>query len=71
MGLDVDVCDSATFAVVGDGLVLVGGLGVLGDDVPGVKQAWDEAEDAEADVDEGVGATDAALDPDYSDQRSV
>jgi hypothetical protein len=34
--LDVDICDSATFVVVGDSLVLVGGLGVLGDDVPGV-----------------------------------
>lgn len=65
MGLDVDVCDSAAFAVVGDGLVLVGGLGVLCDDVPGVEEAWEEAEEAEADVDEGVGATEAALDPDY------
>lgn len=34
--LNVDICDSATFVVVGDGLVFVGGLGVLGDDVPGV-----------------------------------
>lgn len=34
--LNIDICDSATFVVVGDGLIFVGGLGVLGDDVPGV-----------------------------------
>lgn len=62
--LDVDVCDAATAVLVGDSLVLVGRLGELCDDVPGVEEAGDEAEDAEEDVDEGVGATDAALDPD-------
>ncbi len=39
-------------------------LGELGDDVPGVEEAGDEAEHAETDVDEGVGAADAGLDPD-------
>jgi hypothetical protein len=65
-GLDVDVGDAvaAVALVVGDGVVFVGRLGELGDDVPGVEEAWDEAEDAEEDVDEGVCAADAALDPD-------
>lgn len=62
--LDIDVCDSATFAIAWDGLVLVRWLGELGDDVPGVEKAGDEAEEAEEDVDEGVGAAEAALDPD-------
>jgi hypothetical protein len=61
--LDVDVGDAAALAA-GEGLVLVGRLGVLCDDVPGVQEAGQEAEDSEADVDEGVGAADAALDPD-------
>lgn len=34
--LNVDICDSAAFMVIGNGLVFIGGLGVLGDDVPGV-----------------------------------
>lgn len=62
--LDVDVGDAAALAVARQGLVLVGGLGELGDDVPGVEEARDEAEAAEEDVDERVGAADAALDPD-------
>jgi len=62
--LDVDVCDSAAFAIVGDGLILVGGLGELGDDVPSMEKAGDEAEEAEENVDERVGAADATLDPD-------
>lgn len=62
--LNVDVCDTTTAVLVGDSLVLVRWLGELCDDVPGVEKAGDEAEDAEEDVDEGVGATDAALDPD-------
>lgn len=63
--LHVDVCDAAALAIVGDDLILVGGLGELGDDVPGVQQAGDEAEHAEEDVDERVGAADAAFDPDW------
>lgn len=62
-GLDVDVGDAAVLAVA-HGLVLVRRLGELGDDVPGVEEARDEAQAAEEDVDEGVGAADAALDPD-------
>lgn len=62
--LDVDVGDAAALAVLRQGLVLVGRLGQLGDDVPGVQDAGDVAEAAEEDVDEGVGAADAALDPD-------
>lgn len=69
--LDVDVGDAATFAILGERLVLVGRLGVLGDDVPRVKQAGDEAEHAEEDVDEGVGATDATLDPDCATGLAV
>jgi hypothetical protein len=68
--LDVNVCDSAAFAIVGDGLILVGGLGELGDDVPSMEKAGDEAEEAEKNVDERVGAADATLDPDYK-QRLV
>jgi hypothetical protein len=43
-------------------LVLVR-VGVLQDDVPGVEEAGQEAETAEGEVNEGVCATDAALDP--------
>lgn len=65
--LDVHILHAAAaLAVVAvQRLVLVGRLGVLGDDVPGVQEAGDVAEDAEEDVDEGVGAADAALDPDW------
>lgn len=62
--LDVDVADAAALAVLRQRLVLVGRLRVLGDDVPRVQQARDEPEEAEEDVDERVGAADAALDPD-------
>ncbi len=62
--LDVHVGDAAALAVVGQGFVLVRRLGELGDDVPGVEEAGDEAQAAEEDVDDGVGAADAALDPD-------
>lgn len=45
--------------------VFVGGFVWMGgDDVPGVQEAGDEAEAAEEDVDEGVGAADAGFDPD-------
>lgn len=71
--LDVDVRDTtvAALAVLADLLVLVGRLGELGDDVPGVEEAGDEAEDAEEDVDDGVGGADAALDPDCKNGSSV
>lgn len=43
-------------------------LGVIGlreerDDVPGMKQSWNVAQDGESDVDEGIGATYATFDP--------
>ena len=50
--------------VRGHGLVVAGFFGVFGDYVPGVQQAGDEAEAAEGEVDEGVGAADAGFDPD-------
>ena len=51
--------------IVGDGGVFVvvvvrGG----GDDVPGVQEAGEEAEEAQGEVYEGVGGAEAALDPD-------
>lgn len=64
MVLNVHIRHTAALAVVRQRFVLVGWLGVFGDDVPCVQQAGDVAEDAEEDVDEGVGAADAALDPD-------
>lgn len=45
-------------------MFVVVGVGVLEDYVPGVEEAREEAEAAERDVDEGVCAADAALDPD-------
>ena len=59
--LNVNIRDTAL--VSGERLVLVRRLGVLCDDVPGVEEAGDIAEDGEENVDEGVGAADAALDP--------
>ena len=60
------VRDSAVLAlVVGYGLVLiVVGLGVEGDDVPGVEEAGNVAKGTEEDVDEAVGGADAGFDPD-------
>ena len=46
--------------------VLVIGLGMLEDDVPGVYEAGEVAEAAEGDVDDGVGGADADFDPDYA-----
>lgn len=64
VGLDVDVGDpAASLGVLGEGVVGLK-LGVLGDDVPGVEEAGDEAEHAEEDVDEGVGGAETGLDPD-------
>lgn len=44
-----DICDSSGLGIGGDGIVVV--LRVFRDDVPGMEQAGDEAEHAEADVD--------------------
>ena len=71
MVLHVDVCHTSALAILRDSLVLVRGLGELGDDVPGVEEAGDEAENAEEDVDDGVGGADAALDPDCKEKMSV
>lgn len=70
--LDVNVGDLsaalgagvAALGVLVDSLVLVGRLGVLGDDVPGVEEAGDVAQNAQQNVDERVGTADSALDPD-------
>lgn len=63
--LDIDVGDTAALLVLRQRLVLVGRLGVLCDDVPSVQKAGDVAEDGEEDVDDRVGAANAALDPDW------
>jgi hypothetical protein len=52
---------------VGNLLVLLVGLGVLEDDVPGVQEAGEEAETAERNVYERVGAADALLHPDCAE----
>jgi hypothetical protein len=49
---------------VGYLLVLLVGVGILQDDVPGVQETGQETETAECDVDERVGATHALLYPD-------
>ena len=60
------ICDSPVLALVARyGLIFViVGLGVKGDDVPGVDETWEVAEGAEEDVDEAVGGADAGFDPD-------
>lgn len=45
-------------------VVLIIGLGILGDYVPRVEQTGDVAQNAEEDINYGVSGTDAALDPD-------
>ena len=59
---DVVVCDAARF-FLGNSFVVV--FRVFGNDVPGVEQAGEVAEDAEEDVDQRVGAAQACLDPDW------
>ena len=61
--LHVDISHAARFGVLRDHVVL-GQLGVLGDDVPGVDESGEETETAEEDVDDGVGGAETALDPD-------
>ena len=43
--------------------LLAAGFRVQGDDVPGVQEAWDEAEAAEQEVDDRVGGADADFHP--------
>ena len=62
---DVVICDPGIGALrVADRLVLVHRVGVAGDDVPGVYQAWHVAEAAEGDVNEGISGAEADFDPD-------
>lgn len=62
---DINVSHAAAFAVILDGFVFVGRLGELGDDVPCVQKARDESQNAEENVNERIGATDATLYPNY------
>lgn len=52
----------ATLTAV-NGRVIVVSLGILRDDIPRVDQAWEIAERAEGDIDEGFGAAEADFDP--------
>lgn len=61
---DDDVGDAAVLRVADPLVVAVVGLGELGDNVPGVEEAREEAEDAQEDVDDRVGAANSTLDPD-------
>lgn len=61
-----DVVRRAAALAVGDLLVVLVLFGVLQDDIPGVEKAWEDAETAEGEVNERVGATDALLHPYYA-----
>lgn len=50
--------------MLGQRFVLVGGFGVFGNDVPGVQETRDKAENTKKNVDERIGAADATFDPD-------
>lgn len=62
--LHVHIRHPSALAILRQGLILVRRLGVFRDDVPRVEKAGEVAEDAEEDVDEGVGAAETDLDPD-------
>lgn len=63
--VDKDIDALTTFNTAGLIGVVVEWRGrVLRDDVPGVQEAGQEAEDAEEEVDEGVGGADAGFYPD-------
>lgn len=62
--LHVHIRHASALAILRQGLVLVRRLGVFRDDVPRVEKAGEVAENAEEDVDEGVGAAETDLDPD-------
>jgi fatty acid desaturase len=64
-----DVVGGAAFGAlaIGNLLVLIVCLGVLEDDVPGMEEAGEEAETAERNVYERVGAADALLHPDCAE----
>lgn len=62
---DINVSHAAAFAIILDGFVFVGRLGELGDDVPCVQKARDESQNAEENVNERIGATNATLYPNW------
>lgn len=62
--LHVHIRHASALAILRQGLILVRRLGVFRDDVPRVEKAGEVAENAEEDVDEGVGAAETDLDPD-------
>jgi hypothetical protein len=55
----------AALGVLRKGVVGLGGIGELGDNVPGVQEARDEAETAEEEINERVGRAETRLDPDW------
>lgn len=61
--LDVDVGDAVALTILRERLVLVGWLGILGNEIPCVNEAGNVAKTAEEDVNEGIGAAETALDP--------
>ena len=69
--VDIVVCDSPVFALIlGYGFVLVvAGLRIQRDNVPGMDEAGNVAKDAEEDVDERVGRAYSTLDPDFKHVR--
>lgn len=60
--LDVDVGNAASLGILCERLVF-NDVGVFGDDVPGVEEAGEEAETAEAEIDKGVDGAKTGLDP--------
>lgn len=69
VGVDEDV-DAAVAALgIVQALVLVVGLGVFGDDVPGMEEAGQIAEGGEEDVDEGIRRAQPALYPDCEGRK--
>jgi hypothetical protein len=61
--LNVDVGDAVALAILGQRLIFVGWLGILGDQVPCVNEAGNVAKTAEEDVDKRISAAETALDP--------
>ena len=69
--VDIVVCDSPVFALIlGYGFVLVvAGLRIQRDNVPGMDEAGNVAKDAEEDVNERVSRAYSTLDPDFKHIR--
>ena len=62
--LYVIVCHGSFLIILN---LIVGGIGVACDDVPGVQKTRQNSEHTECDVYQTVNAANAALDPDYTD----